>query len=160
MSLNLRLARPNDEHFLFELYADTRKEELDAWGWHGEQRQTFLEQQFAARQQSYSVQFPTADHRIILDAGQPIGRMLVHRTEDEFRLVDIALLSEHRNTGIGAHLIRELLLEAGKANKPARLQVLKGNPAVRLYERLGFVLVGDDGLYLQMELPLRSSCED
>lgn len=80
---------------------------------------------------------------------RPIGRMIVAREDQELRLVDIALLAEHRNSGIGTRLIQELIAEAAKVGKPLRLQVLKSNPAARLYSRLGFLRMGDDDLYLQ-----------
>ena len=91
-----------------------------------------------------------ADHQIIVAAGQTIGRILVSRDEDAYRLIDISLLPRYRGSGIGTQLLRGLLCEALDAQKPVRLSVLKINPAARLYERLGFVVTHDDGLYLQM----------
>jgi ribosomal protein S18 acetylase RimI-like enzyme len=35
-----------------------------------------------------------------------------------------------------------------------KLQVLKKNPAARLYERLGFVKTGEDDMYFHMEKPV------
>lgn len=151
MCLILRSVVPSDEAFLFELYASTRKEELDAWGWDDVQRKAFLEMQFRAQYMSYRAQFPNADHQIILEGDRPIGRVMVNRTDDEFRLIDVALLSEFRGTGIGTQLVRTLVDEASLAGKPLRLQVMRTNPAARLYRRLGFAVVGDDGLYVQME---------
>ena len=159
MSIDLRSYTPDDDSFLFELYASTRKDEVEAWGWDAGQRQAFLKQQFAAQQHSYSLQFPQAEHSIIVMDNRPVGRMIVAREDQELRLVDIALLGEHRNNGIGTRLIQELIAEAAKVGKPLRLQVLKSNPAARLYSRLGFLPMGDDGLYLHMELPVRASGE-
>ena len=150
MSLSLRWACSDDEAFLYELYAGTRKDELDAWGWGIAEQRAFLQQQFRAQQQSYALQFREADQHIIVQSDRPIGRMIVLREDEEFCLVDIALLPEHRNKGIGGRLIRNLLEKASQAGKPVRLQVLKASPAIRLYQRLGFAVVGDDGLYLQM----------
>jgi ribosomal protein S18 acetylase RimI-like enzyme len=151
MPLTLRPVTESDEIFLFNLYASTRKEELDTWGWDLAQRTAFLEQQFQAQRRSYQMQFPQAVHRIIIQDGDPIGRMMVFRSEHEIRLVDISVLPESRNAGIGTGLLQDLLNEASESGTPVRLQVLKANPAIRLYERLGFAVVGDDGLYLQME---------
>jgi ribosomal protein S18 acetylase RimI-like enzyme len=50
-------------------------------------------------------------------------------------------------------LIHELLEEGDKGGVPVRLEVLKNNQAASLYERLGFVRTGDNGLYFQMEKP-------
>ena len=70
---------------------------------------------------------------------------------DEIRLIDIALLLEHRNAGIGARLLQDLLAEAAQAGKPVRIHVEKFNPALRLYERLGFTPIEDQGVYLLMQ---------
>ena len=157
MSVTLRPATADDDDFLFELYASTRKEELDAWGWDGKQRQAFLEQQFRSQHKSYRMQFPSSYHNIIMKSRRTIGRMMIERASDGFRLIDIALLPEFRGFGIGTRLVQELIDEAVAAKAPLRLQVLKSNPARYLYERLGFVVLGDDGPYLQMEIPAKSA---
>jgi ribosomal protein S18 acetylase RimI-like enzyme len=76
--------------------------------------------------------------------------MLVDESEREFVLVDLALLPEHRKFGIGTRLLNDLLRRAVEARKPIRLHVLKSNPARRLYERLGFSLVKEESMYLEM----------
>ncbi len=57
---------------------------------------------------------------------------------------NIALAPELRNQGIGTIVIREILDLAKRRAIPVRLNVLKANPAAKLYERLGFVRTGDD----------------
>jgi ribosomal protein S18 acetylase RimI-like enzyme len=145
MSVTLRPASRDDEPFLYELYCGTRAEEMATWGLDQAQQKAFLELQFTARQRHYDIAFSGADHKIILCDARPIGRMLVYRSEGEIRLVDIALLSEHRNGGIGASLIQALLEEARSARKSVTLHVDKLSRAARLYERLGFSVIGDTG---------------
>ena len=69
--------------------------------------------------------------------------------------VDIALLPEYCNRGIGTTLLRGLQSEAVAAGKPLRIHVERFNPALRLYERLGFHPIADRGVYLFMELTCR-----
>ena len=57
---------------------------------------------------------------------------------DEIRIIDIALLTLYRNAGIGSGLIEDLLAEAAATGRPVRLQVVRSNPALELYERMGF----------------------
>jgi ribosomal protein S18 acetylase RimI-like enzyme len=83
--------------------------------------------------------------------GQPAGRLYVAREEDELRIVDIALLPEHCNGGIGTTLLRRLQSEAVAAGKPLRVHVERFSPALRLYERLGFRQIADREVYLFME---------
>ena len=151
MRVSVRPASADDEAFLYELYSSTRADELAAWGLDESQRKSFLELQFRARQRHYEIAFSGADHQIILCEDRPIGRILVYRSEHEIRLVDIALLPEHRQGGIGSSLIRELLVEAEATEKPVTLQVDKHNPAARLYERLGFSKIEDVGGSDKME---------
>lgn len=147
----LRAATPEDDAFLFALYASTRAEELDAWGLAGPQREAFLRMQYLAQQQHYRAQLARADHRIILLGGAPAGRLLVDRRPDELRLADIALLPEHRGKGLGAQLVRALLQEAKAAGVPVRLHALQGGRAAALYARLGFAARSADGPYVLME---------
>lgn len=149
----LRPATASDDAFLFQLYAGTRTKELAATGWSASQRETFLRTQFADRRRGYHSAFPEATHLIIVQGGTRVGAMIVNRTVDEIRLVDIALLPVQRGVGIGSRLISDLMEEARVAAKPLRLQVLKDSPAVGLYIRLGFAPNGSDALRLKMQWP-------
>lgn len=149
-SISLHPAAASDEAFLFELYRDARAGEMADWGWNDVQQQAFLSMQFRARNLSYSA-YPNTEHSIILNADQPIGRMLVSRKDDEIRLVDIALLAEARGQGVGAKLLAELLAQAAHEAMPVRLHVEKNNPALRLYQRLGFQILEDTGTQFFME---------
>ena len=132
---------------MFEVYAITRAEEFASVGWDENQMLAFLKMQFVMRERSY----PRVDNRIVVVNGRNAGRILVDRKEKEILLVDIALLTEHRNTGIGSRLIKDLLEEANASGKTVRLHVLHMSPAARLYERLGFHrLDGDDAVYVEM----------
>lgn len=148
-SLSLRAATPDDQSFLLTVFASTRTDELAALGWDPAQSQAFIQMQFSAQQQNYSACYPAAENSIILLGERPIGRMLVERTE-QIELIDIALLAEHRSRGIGSFLIRGLLDEARALRKSVRLSVYRMNPAVRLYERLGFSLIAEDAVYFEM----------
>lgn len=151
-SLRTRPVTPADEPFLFELYASTRRDELAAWGWDAAQQEAFLRLQYLAQSRGYAAEFPDADHRIICEGDQPVGRILVHRTEQAIALVDMALLPDFRGAGIGTALIGALQAEAEASGRPLRLQVLRSNAAARrLYERLGFRITGEAGLHLAME---------
>jgi ribosomal protein S18 acetylase RimI-like enzyme len=150
-AVTLRPAGPDDEPFLYQLYCSTRAEEMAAWGWDPAQQEMFLKMQFRARQLGYQGQSTNADSRIIERGDRPIGRLLVFRSESEICLADIALLPEFRGAGIGTALINELLAEAREAGKPVTLHVEKTNPAGRLYQRLGFSVVEDTGVYFKME---------
>lgn len=150
-TITVREEQPPDEAFLFELYASTRQEELDAAGWPPETRSGFLALQFRARQQGYHGAFSGAEFQIILVNGAPAGQIIIHRTREELRVVDLALLPPFRNAGVGASLLRKLFGEAAAAKKPVRLKVDRGSRAERLYQRLGFARTGETELHFEME---------
>jgi len=148
VDLFLREATPEDEPFLLEVYASTRLEELEGFGWSEDQKLAFIKMQFIARERSY----PRVDDRIIILNGCPVGRMMVDRGDAAILLRDIALLTEYRNAGIGSRLITALMKDAAAAGKPIHLHVVSTSPAVRLYERLGFCKNGDEtAAYLEMK---------
>lgn len=151
-AITLRPVGPADEEFLFQLYASTRADELAPLGWSPAQQTTFLRQQFDAQRRDYQARFPAAGHQLILVAERPAGRIWVARTDAEIRLVDLALLPAAQGSGVGTQLLRSLIDEATQAGRPLRLSVLRNNHrAVRLYERLGFAVIGDTPTYLKME---------
>ena len=149
-ALTLRPAGPTDDDFLFELYASTRADEMAAWGLDEAMLQPLLEMQFTAQRGSYQAQYPDADHHIVLLGERPIGRLYVDRAAARLLLIDVALLPEVRGRGLGTALLRTLMDEAAAHGRPLRLSVRLDNPARRLYLRLGFQSLGDDGVYEQM----------
>jgi ribosomal protein S18 acetylase RimI-like enzyme len=151
MSTSLRPTQPEDEPFLFEVYAGTRADEMALVSWPTEQKYAFLQMQSNAQRQSYTQQFPAAQWNIVLRDAESIGRLIVDQADDAIHLLDIALLPEYRNAGIGTLLIQNLLDEAAQINKPVQLHVDKNNRAQRLYDRLGFRVIGDTGIYFSME---------
>jgi ribosomal protein S18 acetylase RimI-like enzyme len=146
--VTLRPATADDDRFLEEIYAGTRAAELASVPWTDDQKAAFLHMQFAAQAQYYREHYPDTSFDVIVLDDQPVGRLYVARWTREIRIVDIALLPECCNRGIGTTLIRELQAEAQAASKPLRIHVERFNPALRLYDRLGFRLIEDKGVYL------------
>ncbi|MGE5323795.1 MAG: GNAT family N-acetyltransferase [Actinomycetota bacterium] len=149
MQYSLRPAQAGDEDFLYRLYASTRPE-VSAFGWPPEQQQAFLRMQFNAQQRWYQTAYPLAEHSIITAGQETIGRVLVSRDKNSATLVDISILPEYRGHGIGGTVVRELIRQSSSRGETLRLQVLRTNPAQRLYLRLGFLQTGEDAMYLQM----------
>jgi len=150
-AVTLRAATTDDEPFLRRLYAATRENELTLVAWTDDQKAAFVEMQFAAQAQYYREHYPNTSFDVIVVDGQQAGRLYVARWTDEIRIVDIVLLPEFCNRGIGTTLLRQLQAEARDGGKPLRIHVERFNPALRLYERLGFRQVEDRGVYLFLE---------
>jgi len=150
-AVGFRTATDADIPFLRALYASTREDEMRLLDWVPDQKDAFLAQQFGAQHRYYHEQFPDADFLIIERDGEAIGRVYLHRRTDELRLVDIALIPAARNEGLGKALLLDLLDEATAAGLPVRIHVERFNPAMRLYLRLGFRPIEDQGVYQLME---------
>jgi ribosomal protein S18 acetylase RimI-like enzyme len=149
--VTLRPARADDAIFLRALYATTREDELSALAWSEAQRELFLSLQLEAQERHYRTSYPHAHFNVIEHDGAPVGRLIVDRGESLIRLVDIALLPAHRGAGLGSALLRELQEEAAPKGSAIVLHVVRTNPALRLYERLGFRVVREEAIYVAME---------
>lgn len=147
-SLSLRPITPEDDSFLAAVYASTRAEELLVTDWSDQDKAIFCRHQFDAQTAHYTANYPGASFQIIERAGVPAGRLYLARWEKEIRIVDITFLPEHRGVGLGTNLLKELQEEAKSADKKLSIHVERLNPAMRLYERLGFRQVEDKGVYL------------
>jgi ribosomal protein S18 acetylase RimI-like enzyme len=149
--IELRSVEPGDREFLYRVYASTRSEELSVVPWDHGQKDAFLRAQFDAQDRWYREHYTRASYEVVTVDGEPAGRLYLHRGESEIRIVDIALLPEHRGNGVGSALLRDLLDEADAEGKRVTIHVERFNPAQRLYERLGFCLTEDKGVYLLLE---------
>jgi len=151
MPITLRDALPEDESFLFEVYASTRAQEMAFVPWDDEQRKSFLTMQFVAQHSHYREQFPDASYSVILRDDSPVGRLYVLREKGEIRILDITVLPGYRNGGIGTSLLRDLLAEAAQSGKRVQIYVETFNPSLRLFERLGFKSIAEEGINFLME---------
>jgi len=151
VDVSFRPELPEDEAFLAKLYASTRVGEMALTGWDAAQQEAFLRQQFQFQTTHYRKHYGDASFRIILRNDAPIGRLYVHFGAQEIRLMDIALLPEHRGAGLGGSILENLLREAAQLGKTVTLHVERFNPALRLYQRLGFRVIEDQQINFYME---------
>lgn len=151
----IRAETAADMDFSASLYALTREAELSAVDWPTAATHSFCRQQFDAQHAHYHQHYPLAQFLLIERDGMPVGRLYFEQTPNELRLMEITLLVEARNLGIGGALSRALLQQAHADGVAMGLHVEPFNPARRLYERQGFREVEERGLYLYMrcELP-------
>ena len=148
--ITLRPQTDADLEFAAALYAGTREEELRPVPWPDDVKSVFLRSQFEAQWAHYSKHYHDADFMIVERGGERIGRLYVWRGADDVRIVDIALVAEARGNGIGGALLREVMDEAARSGKTASIHVERFNPALHLYERLGFEHVDEHGVYYLM----------
>ena len=140
MNVSLRPATENDYDFLWWLHGATMRTYVAAiWGWDE-----------AVQWQFFQDRFDPARLEIIESAGEAVGYISVERHGEFIFLSAIEVAPEVQSQGIGTRLIRDLQDEAERQCIPLRLQVLQGNPARRLYERLGFAATGETETHIMM----------
>jgi ribosomal protein S18 acetylase RimI-like enzyme len=93
--------------------------------------------------------FPKTVYSILEDNGHPIGFEALNEG-DKLHLIDIAILPEYRNGGLGRYRLERLMEKSEASGKVIMLMVEIFNPAKRLYERLGFEVTEDQGVYQRM----------
>lgn len=149
--LRLRAVTPEDTAFLQQVYASTRTEELALTNWTDEQKAAFCLMQFNAQDTYYRAQYGSAEFLVIEYQGTPVGRLYVDRWENQVRVIDISLLPAARGMGIGTKYLTGLQEQARNEGRVLTIHVERMNPALRLYQRLGFQEKEAGEIYLLME---------
>ena len=151
-TVELRPVSESDNEFLLSVYGSTRADEMAQVEWAEGQQEMFLRWQFDMQRREYSARFPDAEYSVILVDQQPAGRIWVGSDNEQIRLLDIALLPQFQNRGVGTALLQRLMTRANNEDKALRHMVfVLNNNADRFYERLGFKQIEDFGAYKHME---------
>ena len=149
--VSMREETDDDKDFCRRLYHGVRIAEMSAVGWSRAQVKGFIDQQFHAQRTHYRKYYPRAGFMLIEHGDRPIGRWYLQADEKELRLMEVTLLPEWRNRGIGTQLMRCLTDWSESTGRPITLHVEPFNPAYRLYRRLGFETIEDRGVYHFMQ---------
>lgn len=149
--MNLKAATEQDASFLFTLFEAQKTAELGLDHVDIHFKNSIISMQWNSKNQSYLHRFPDLQTFVISHEEQAVGSCMIHYTPQEIHMIDILISSSFRNLSIGTLLFKQLQLEAQQQKIPLRLQVAIGNPAQRLYERLGFNIYQSDQVYLSME---------
>jgi GNAT superfamily N-acetyltransferase len=135
-----RPAAADDAAFLAAL--DRERVAAPLAGLPEELRSQLLDQQVEAHRRSRT----GAETLVIERGGRRIGLVRLRRGEED-HVIDLEVVPAERNQGIGAAVLDEVL----DPLRPTCLETEAGNLAARrFYARLGFVVVGDDGVYVSL----------
>src|SRR6266404_6100496 len=103
-----------------------------------------LKLNMGAQINSFRQQWEPTQVRIITREGADIGWLQSTTTDGELFLAQLFLDAAVENQGIGTEVMHRLISEATLADRAVTLGVVKINPALRLYERLGFTITHED----------------
>jgi ribosomal protein S18 acetylase RimI-like enzyme len=151
MNVSLRPATESDYAYLWWLHGATMRTYVDAiWGWDE-----------AVQRRLFDDRFDPARLEIIESAGEAVGVISVEQQREFISLSAIEVAPDFQSKGIGTRLIRDMQDEAERQCVPLRLRVLQGNPARRLYERLGFAETEETETHIMMNwLPQTIAAND
>ncbi len=144
MKLSFPPITRSDEVFLFALYASTRADEMTLVPWNEEQKTFFLQSQFQAQHNHYLSEYPHGKFQTINSDNKKIGRLYVCESENGIRIIDLTILPEFRSQGIGTQIITDILQTA---KMPVQIYLESFNQSIKLFTRLGFQIIGDEGIY-------------
>lgn len=129
--VTLRPAEQYDRGFAAELYLDSMRRHLTALGrWDEARAKARFRRVFSLEQSS-----------VLCHDGHDIGWMQISESRECVYVHQIHIIERFRNQGIGSSLIRGLLDRSKGTQKTATLNVIRGNPAIVLYLRLGFRII-------------------
>jgi GNAT superfamily N-acetyltransferase len=149
--LTWRAATDADKPLLLALFVADRRADFAPLGLSEQQLAPLLDMQFRGRDLTYAQKYPAATDIILcLADGTPVGRHLVERQPEAYRSIDLAVLPEFQRRGIGAWALGQIQRLAEIEGVVFDLRVVKSNPAVRLYERLGFRKRSEDEISWEM----------
>lgn len=151
-SVSLRPVTADDGSLLLAIYRSTRAEELAlvSW-WSDDQKAAFVQMQLEAQHAHYRNTFPQAEYSVVMVHDRAVGRLYTAEMENELRILDLTLLPEERNAGIGTGILTQLLQACESQQKALSIHVESFNPSIGLLERLGFRKVSENGFYFLMQ---------
>jgi ribosomal protein S18 acetylase RimI-like enzyme len=140
------------EELRYRLFAEDRLAEFVAVGIHPVQAEMLVTLQYRGRAGNYAEAYPQAvEYLVCVEDGTQAGYLLLDRGTSAWRIVDVAVLAAYRGQGIGGSVVEQVQGDCAQAGAVLKLHVLHGNPAMRLYERLGFRAVSEDAIGIEME---------
>ena len=142
--IKFRPAVENDIDFLYALHIATMREYVDkTWGWED-----------AFQEKLFRKNYVPSQIQIITLAGNDIGMISLEEGNEDVFLRVIEIHPTYQRRGLGTTIIQKVIDEAARQTKPVRLQVLKVNPAKRLYDRLGFAVIQETSTHYVMRTTL------
>jgi RimJ/RimL family protein N-acetyltransferase len=136
----MRPERPEDDDFLFRLFAADNTEILRLAGFSDEVIEKLITFQYRSQTATYRGMFPDAAYSIVAFDGEEIGRFIEHDETDVVYFVDFVLFPEHRAKGLGSALTYALMQEWAAKGRGTRVKVMINNePSLKMCRKLGFV---------------------
>jgi adenylate kinase family enzyme/GNAT superfamily N-acetyltransferase len=148
--IGFRSANPTDFDFCANLYFAGMEAAI---------RDLYLDP--AVQRANFRQRWAADEVKIILRDGADVGWVQSRLEGDSAFIVQLFVAGPFQRKGIGTLVVKRIIEEAGRAAKNVTLGVVKTNPALRLYERLGFRITHekDRKFYMRRERELGTVTE-
>ena len=150
------------EALRYQLFAEDKMAEFAAMGVPQDQASLLVKMQYRGQAMSYSQAYPDAEEMLLcLQDGEEeiaVGRLLLVRAADHWRIVDVALLAAYRRQGLGRDVLEQVQQQCAEQGVALHLRVQHGNPAARLYQRMGFYALDQDAVGAEMVWNANDGC--
>lgn len=141
MDYYLKQATATDGDLVFAIKKRSIKPYVEAvFGWDDERQRQFVDEMYKMEQ----IRFIVVDEKAI-------GFIQVKESTDEIFLANLLIIDEYQGKGLGKELLADLIIKAGKLDKPVRLEVFTINErAQKFYQQLGFKVIKKDIIRTEM----------
>lgn len=141
MKYGIRSITENDYEFIYRAKKEAYQKYVEQYygKWEEEQQKEYFK--------AFIKKYKEGTHIISLN-GSDIGFYNEVVVEDKYEIGNICIAPEYQNKGLGTAILKELLKK--NTDKSVTLQYFKSNPVGRLYERLGFKIIGETEYHYQM----------
>ena len=117
---------------------------------HAENMQNYVEKVYLWNPKLFRACFIRQDYQVIEKKRQILGFIKIVTSKTDIYLAEIQIDRQYQKQGIGTNLIQSIIKQAQLQDKELWLKIVKGNPAEKLYARLGFTIFAESSTHKKM----------
>jgi len=137
MDLQIRKFSDSEINYKKQLFVENKISKLNAEHWSDDLKIQITNMQYMAQENHINSYFPDATDSIILWDQKKVGRLVFEKSDKLLHVIDIIIGKKFQNKGLGTEILTKLISE----NESVSLNVDMDNPALRLYNKLGFKII-------------------
>ena len=137
MNLQIREFSKSEKDYKKHLFVENKISQLDAQHWSEDLKTQITNMQYMAQENHINTYFPEAKDSVIICNNKKVGRLVFEKSDFKLHVIDIVIEKKHQNKGLGTEILTKLISE----NELISLNVDMNNPALNLYQRLGFKVI-------------------
>jgi len=117
-----------------------------------ENMKSYVEKVYTWESTLFTDNFIASEYQVVESNHEIIGFIKIVTTDTDVYIAEIQISCDYQNRGIGSKIIKDLIEQASASDQRLWLKTLKGNPAISLYQELGFTIFETTTTHLKLEL--------